>query len=50
MNDEFKITCLQCGSDNVSIEEDIDYDWDENPYLNGYYLYCKNCGANSNNI
>lgn len=25
----FLIKCLNCGSHNVSIQEEIDYDWDE---------------------
>ncbi len=44
MDKGFNITCLECGSSDVSIQEDIDYDWDEEPYENGYYLKCNNCG------
>lgn len=41
----FTITCNNCGSHNVSIKEDIDYDYDENPISTGdYYLYCNDCG------
>lgn len=47
MKDKFKIICLKCGKDTVEIKEDIDYDWDEIPYSNGYHLYCENCGASS---
>lgn len=45
--DKFKITCKSCGSNNVSIREDIDYDYDEVPYVNGYYLECNNCEENN---
>lgn len=44
MSKKFEITCLNCGSNNVSIEEEIDYDWDEMPYINGYFLRCDDCG------
>lgn len=41
----FKVICMNCGSNDVFIETDIDYDWDENPYECGYYLRCNNCGS-----
>lgn len=44
MDKGFNITCLECGSNDVFIQEDIDYDWDEEPYVCGYYLKCNNCG------
>ena len=44
MEDKFTIICNKCGSVNVSIKEIIDYDWEEFPYINGYYLYCESCG------
>lgn len=43
MEDKFKIICLSCGSEDVSIREDIDYDYDEYPYINSYYLECNSC-------
>lgn len=46
----FLIKCLNCGSHNVSIQEEVDYDWDENPYVNGYYLFCNDCGNANNDI
>ena len=39
----FKIICLNCGSDNVTYETDIDYDYEENSYESGHYFYCHNC-------
>lgn len=45
MKEKFKITCLECGSENVSIETNVEYDYEESPYLTGnYYLQCHNCG------
>lgn len=44
MSKGFKIECLECGSNNVYIQEEIDYDWDENPYVSGYHLECGDCG------
>ena len=45
IEDRFIIsTCLKCGSNDISIEEEIDYDWEENPYTSGYYLKCNCCG------
>ena len=43
MESKFKIICVECGSEDVYIREDIDYDYDENPYVSGYYLECNNC-------
>lgn len=43
MENKFKIICLLCGSENVSIKEEIDYDYEEVPYINGYYLECDDC-------
>ena len=43
MEDKFKIICLSCGSEDVSIREDIGYDYDECPYIHGYYLECNSC-------
>lgn len=42
-------TCLKCGSNDISIEEEIDYDWEENPYTSGYYLQCNSCGNLTDN-
>lgn len=42
---KFKIICLECSSENVHIVEDIDYDYDETPYVAGYFLKCLNCGS-----
>lgn len=39
----FSITCLKCGSGDVSIAEEIDYDYEEMPYTVGYYLKCNIC-------
>lgn len=48
MNDKFTIKCNSCGSDNVTINEDFDYDYDENIVGTGnYYLRCSNCGETS---
>lgn len=44
MEKKFKIVCLECGSEEVIIQEEIDYDYDEYPYVSGHYLECKNCG------
>lgn len=45
MYDKFTIKCNNCGSDNISIKEDYDYDYDENIVGTGnYYLKCNNCG------
>lgn len=49
MREKFKITCLNCGSNNVHIEEEIDYDWDEMPYTSGYFLKCHDCGSDNCN-
>lgn len=40
----FKITCLNCGSDDCEMTEDIDYDYEENPFSWGSYIYCNKCG------
>lgn len=42
--EKFKIICLECGSENVTLEEEIDYDWDENPYTDAICIVCKDCG------
>ena len=47
MNDSkegFTIICNNCGSNNVELVDDIDYDYEENPYVSGHYLHCKDCG------
>lgn len=45
---KFMTVCTKCGSSNVSIEYDIehDYDWDENctSSISGAYHKCNNCG------
>ena len=46
MNDSkegFTITCNNCGSHNVVLLSDYDYDYDDNMYECGKYLYCKDC-------
>lgn len=43
----FEIKCLECGSENVSIQEEIDYDYDETPYTFDVYLMCNDCGNTS---
>lgn len=43
VEDKFKIICLSCGSEVESIREDIGYDYDECPYIHGYYLECNSC-------
>ena len=44
----FEIKCLECGSINVSIKEDIiedeDFDGNRTYYSNGFYLECQDCG------
>ena len=40
----FTITCNNCGSNNVDLVDDIDYDYEESPYVSGHYLQCNNCG------
>lgn len=44
MDNKFKIICLECKSENVTLEEEIDYDYEENPYVSGYCIVCNNCG------
>lgn len=39
----FKIICLKCGSENVILREEIDYDWDDIPYVSGHYFECQDC-------
>ena len=46
MFDKFKIICLECNSEDVYIEEDIDYDYEENPYVVGNNIICRKCGSN----
>ena len=48
MNKGFTIICNECGSSNVEIKDVIEYDWDENPYIDGYYLECNECGNDYN--
>lgn len=43
MKKGFDITCLKCGSKSASIQEEIDYDYEEEPYVSGYYLECNVC-------
>ena len=45
MGDKFTIMCNSCGSKNVSIREDYDYDYEENIFPTGNcYLECDDCG------
>lgn len=46
MDKKFKIICLECGSENVDIWEDVDYDCNDMPYITGCYLECRDCGSN----
>ena len=43
-NEEFTIICNDCESKNYNIQADIDYDYDENSFISGYYIRCKSCG------
>ena len=43
----FVIKCLECGSDEVWVHNDIDYDYNEIPYVVGHHLHCINCGNSS---
>lgn len=48
MNKEFNIKCNNCGSEDVIIHEDYDYDYDDNMVGTGnFYLRCTNCGQTS---
>ena len=40
----FDIVCRDCGSKDCTIETELEYEYDETCYINGYYLVCKNCG------
>ena len=42
--EKFKIICLECGSENVTLEEEIDYDWDECPFTDAFTIVCQDCG------
>ena len=44
MENKFKIICLECESEDVVIKEEVDYDYEDNPYISGHYLECKSCG------
>lgn len=49
MKEKFTIICNSCGSRNVSIVEDYDYDYEENLISTGmYYLQCNDCGEDDN--
>ena len=41
---EFKIVCLECGNEDIEIDEILDYDVEGKPYLFGYECYCSKCG------
>lgn len=41
---EFKIVCLECGNEDIEIDEILDCDVDDKPYLFGYEYYCSKCG------
>ncbi|MBP3888754.1 MAG: hypothetical protein J6F30_14085 [Cellulosilyticum sp.] len=41
----FSKKCLNCKSENININEDIDCDWDENSYIAGFYIECDDCGS-----
>lgn len=50
MKDKFFIKCNNCGSEDISIKQEYDYDYDENMIRTGnYYLLCNNCGESSEN-
>lgn len=45
MDNKFTIICNSCGSKNVSIQQEFDYDYDENLFPTGsYHLECNDCG------
>jgi uncharacterized Zn finger protein len=42
----FEIKCLSCGSTDVSIVAEVDYDGEDNlEYTGTTYCKCNNCGA-----
>ena len=41
----FEIKCLLCGSTDCEVEDVIDYDWEETPYIDGLMLVCCQCGG-----
>lgn len=43
-NKGFKIVCCNCGFEQCEEKEDLDYDYDDNPYLLNKYYWCPNCG------
>lgn len=48
IDDKFTIKCNSCGSNDISITEEFDYDYDDNIVGTGdYYLICNNCGQTS---
>lgn len=47
MECQFKIRCLECGCEDVVIREEVEYDYEDNPYTSGYYLECRICGNNN---
>lgn len=40
----FKIICLECGSENCTIEQSCDYDYEEELVEGLPYLKCQDCG------
>ena len=50
IEEKFTVICNSCGSRNVVINQDFDYDYEENIYPTGnYYLKCVDCGETSEN-
>jgi ribosomal protein S27E len=42
----FEIKCLSCGSTNVSVIAELDYDYEDNLVYNGMtYCKCNDCGT-----
>lgn len=44
MLDKFKVICNKCGSQNVDISEESQYDNDENVIGSCYEMVCLDCG------
>lgn len=49
-NKGFKIICLECGSENIILREEVDYNWGGCPYVSGHYLECQDCNNTENII
>lgn len=40
----FRVNCALCNSENVELEDEIDYNYDEEPFVWRTYLTCQDCG------